>query len=446
MKAFVKKIKCILLIVFYLMILSPSISQTFEGRIVDTISSSGIENANISILESGRGTISNKYGHFSIENIKLPITLKISCIGYETKTYKIKPKDLNKKNIIKLFPKTFLLDDFTISDKRVDYIYKDRAYSILDFEIINDALILLTYKSNFNDCKLVTLNFEGDTLITLNLKNKAKGLYKDIFGNLHLISDNDNIHQLIFTKDSIKLDKPVSFKLLKKNLETYQFKLNEKYFFQDISSLGDKIKYGYIDENQNENIFYSISDNDRVWRFYDELVFNGVIKQRVHPSKIRGKVAKYYHTISNFEKNFMNKEIQGDIFNVGDVIYVLDETYNLLYEFNNNCELINQTRIYFEHFDDSLNDKSDIKNYLNWKWHGDIIIDNCLNQVYFVYKNSSAKKLINKLELSTRKIYVGTELKHSFIKKVLIYNNQAYYLYKPFGINETWALYKQKLK
>ena len=142
----------------------------------------------------------------------------------------------------------------------------------------------------------------------------------------------------------------------------------------------------------------------------------------------------------------MNKEIQGDIFNVGDVIYVLDETYNLLYEFNNNCELINQTRIYFEHFDDSLNDKSDVKSYLNWKWHGDIIIDDYLNQAHLVYKNALSKKLINKLELSAGKIYIGTELKHSFIKKVLIYNNQAFYLYKPFGINETWALYKQKLK
>ncbi|MCD4746021.1 MAG: carboxypeptidase-like regulatory domain-containing protein [Bacteroidales bacterium] len=446
MKDFKRNIKYILLIVFYFFIIFPTISQTFEGKIVDSINYKGIENANIAILENKKGTITNKHGNFLIENVKIPITLQISCIGYETKTYKIKSTNLNKIHIIRLSPKVFLLDDVIITGNEVNLIYKDRNFSVLDFEIKNNTLILLIYKSNLNNCKLITLDLNGDTIFALTLKNKAKGLYKDIFSNIYLISNDDKLYQILLKNDSIKFKKPLSFKLLKNDLETYQFKLNEKYFFKDKSPVGDNINFGYIDEKQNETIFYSITDKDRVDNLYDELVFRKVIINKVHSDKIQKIVAKFYnHPALYFEKNFMFIEIQAAFFNIGDSIYILDEINNTLYKFNCNCEYIGQTKICFEDYDDSSNNHFDFKNYNNWKWKGNIIIDDYLNKVYLIYKNKIERTLINRLELNNGKVYKGIELKCSFIKKILIYNNLIYYLYKPVGSNENWALYKQNL-
>ncbi|MEI6755065.1 MAG: carboxypeptidase-like regulatory domain-containing protein [Paludibacter sp.] len=95
-------------------------AQSFSGKIISKNNQTPVEYANIGILNKNIGTTSDTSGNFSIY---LPTefnndTLRISCIGFETKNIIVKDfVNLNKKNI-QLFEKTYNLAESVITPKR----------------------------------------------------------------------------------------------------------------------------------------------------------------------------------------------------------------------------------------------------------------------------------------------------------------------------------------
>lgn len=106
---------------FTLFILLCAISGTIygqtviEGKIVNKKTNEPLPSANIMIVNTNRGTISNAVGQFSLKVEKLPVSLKISFIGYQSEKLIISKKVAQKMHLIELEPVVYEMGTLTVS-------------------------------------------------------------------------------------------------------------------------------------------------------------------------------------------------------------------------------------------------------------------------------------------------------------------------------------------
>ena len=86
--------------------------QIVEGTIVDEETGAPVPFASIGIVGTSKGTSSNLNGQFSI-SITVPVSLTVSCIGYESRTV----GTLEELKLIKLKPTVTQLEAITILDR-----------------------------------------------------------------------------------------------------------------------------------------------------------------------------------------------------------------------------------------------------------------------------------------------------------------------------------------
>ncbi|WBL26321.1 carboxypeptidase-like regulatory domain-containing protein [Zunongwangia sp. HGR-M22] len=76
--------KNIIIALILIISVQQSFGQRIEGQIINKTTSEAIANVNV-IAASEVVAVSGDNGFFTIEEIELPITLKFSAIGFETK-------------------------------------------------------------------------------------------------------------------------------------------------------------------------------------------------------------------------------------------------------------------------------------------------------------------------------------------------------------------------
>ncbi len=92
-----------------------SISQTITGKVVDAQTGSPLMYASMGVVNTRFGTITNEKGEFtlSLKDVSSDLTLKISMIGYEAKSFKLKELSDNN-NTIKLEQKTVNIQEVIV--------------------------------------------------------------------------------------------------------------------------------------------------------------------------------------------------------------------------------------------------------------------------------------------------------------------------------------------
>ena len=114
------KILLSLLIIFIISNVSIIFSQNFSGQVVDSDSLNPVPYVNIGIIGKNIGTVSNLQGNFSIElsDNFFNDSLRISCIGYESRTYLISNliSEIDESSlwIVELKPKIYQLNEVVI--------------------------------------------------------------------------------------------------------------------------------------------------------------------------------------------------------------------------------------------------------------------------------------------------------------------------------------------
>lgn len=105
-------------ILFFLLITTQLFSQRidFNGKLVDIETKEPVVYANLSFLKSNKGVSSNEDGTFSMNVSKkyLDYQVHISCLNYKDTI--VFAKDIQRKTL-QLQPKSFLLDEITLSKK-----------------------------------------------------------------------------------------------------------------------------------------------------------------------------------------------------------------------------------------------------------------------------------------------------------------------------------------
>ncbi len=133
------------------------------------------------------------------------MSLTLSCVGYEPLHYDIDKIPGNPVELT-LRQQASNLQEVDIKAIRFKYVFKDKSYSVLDYEIMGDNLLLLVFRYQLKNTELILLERGGDTLSIVPIPElKPLRLYKDFLTNIHYISTEKNAFQCVFNEKKKKL-------------------------------------------------------------------------------------------------------------------------------------------------------------------------------------------------------------------------------------------------
>lgn len=158
----------------------------------------GVQNVNIIVTETKQGTVTDAKGNYTLLLSKTDkrINLLYSCIGYQDTVVSLTPKQLQKETVnisFRMHPKNYALEEVTVMENKPKIAYHEPLISLLAYEINEMGLYMVVYRQSSNALVHLTLNF--DTLSILPIGRKFERLYKDVYGQLHLIS-YDSTYQI----------------------------------------------------------------------------------------------------------------------------------------------------------------------------------------------------------------------------------------------------------
>ncbi|WP_456377403.1 TonB-dependent receptor domain-containing protein [Lutibacter sp.] len=99
---------------------------TIEGKVVDNITKEPILGATILIKNTSKGTTTNELGEFVLKNVKLPINISASFLGYKTENFSV----TKNKIIIYLETADNRLDEVVVSASRTQQHREDVPVAI----------------------------------------------------------------------------------------------------------------------------------------------------------------------------------------------------------------------------------------------------------------------------------------------------------------------------
>lgn len=226
-----------ILIIFFLFIRIALFSQIFlfQGIVKDERTLEPIPDVNITVFRTTRGTSSDYSGRFSINFDTLPAALIFTCLGYGNGYYKVTEIPKNPVEFL-LNSKSYTLKEINITASNYSFVFRDKDYSVLHYELMGDNILLLVYRTLLKQSQLVLLNRSGDTLAVSPLPEvPPSGLFKDFLSNIHYFSASDASYQCSHNKASECIDflYKTTVDSVKKFIKPFLFKIEGRLYFQE---------------------------------------------------------------------------------------------------------------------------------------------------------------------------------------------------------------------
>ena len=446
---------------FFIILSSPAFCQqtfyTISGNISDEITSEPLENVNIKIQNSRIGTASDDLGFFKITTSRLPVILVISHIGYETKHISIKVQPLLELNIA-LKPETKQLEGVTISIKKPEIVYKDDKYSILDYEFLEDGILLLIFKSNLLRSELLYTDLEGKELSTLKiLPGKPLSLFKDCLGNVHIFTKT-RVFEIFFNNSTIKLYEAIDIEYFKSVMSTCRFQIKDKLYFQEKVFMELISNFYYVNTlNKKKFVLSTTGDQDKLDFFNDNpenfMLFGtgkapdlGDFKGLPGDFKI-DSIIRYIDVEARFRKMTFLSPAYIPVFRLGDTVCIFNHPGNIIEFYNYSDSLVNETAIDY-HKTKKLNNLETLGYAFvkSTKWQEKIYIDEELKKAYTVFQNISGTKDLKEIDLDTGKLTHKLTIPFPYVQKIKIKNNYIYFIYKGWGETHRKKLFRQEIR
>lgn len=448
MSEYKKHLSRIFLIQLYLLTLelfSFSQTTTIHGIVKDNNSSTPISNANIKINGTNEGAFTGPDGRFSLTVKKTPVSLTISCVGYEPLYYNIDKIPVKPIELI-LRQRTSNLQEVDIKAIRFKYIFKDLNYSILDYDIMGDNLLLLVFRYQLKNSELILLSRNGDTLsIGLVPEQKPMRLYRDFLGNVHYISTKGNAYQCEYNDMLKTIDFPyrTTFDSLIKMVKPFLFKAGDRLYFEEFTPDGFSKIIGYFDKNQQKGYIRYISGETTQRSYFDDSKFNASWNRFVNGS------AGFSEDDYRANKRFYYQKINAPLVKLGDSIMADFNFTDGVIEFMNKEGVVYHTvPIDFQKETNGNLIAGLLSVFVpisDWEWGGKLYVDEYYREVFTTFKKNGMIQ-IRKIDLETGKVIRNINVPFPFPEKLEIYKGDAYFLYKEVGGEfEKWKLVKLNL-
>lgn len=158
----------------------------------------GVENVNISVLNTQHGTVSNAKGQYALllSEKNRRINLHYSCIGYQDTVVGITPRQLERDSInisFRMRKQEYALIEVSILAER-PHFEGDRNI-ILDFEVYDGIICMLQGNGSKYRLLLADVDIKVFDTIPISKRIKPVRLLKDCMGNCQLMGA-DSVFQI----------------------------------------------------------------------------------------------------------------------------------------------------------------------------------------------------------------------------------------------------------
>ena len=165
----------------------------------------GVENVNISVLNTQYGTSSNSKGHYELPvyDRSKQINLFYSCIGYRDTIVQITPKQLERDSInisFKMRKQDYSLQEVGITANR-DFYRSKKGRNITDMVFLDGNIYLLENKPKSSS--MVVLDTEGSEIARVDYGELFEKLYVDCFNDVILVGQDSCLQVYLNEQDSI---------------------------------------------------------------------------------------------------------------------------------------------------------------------------------------------------------------------------------------------------
>ena len=186
------KIKLLLLyFVFVIVTLSPlcaSAQNTVINGVCLDNRNKPIRDVGIYTIDSTIIAITNKDGLFSLKHSNPGDTIYASHVAFDNVTYILDSLDVSKKIVLKMTPSSMQLPEVEYVENLPHVAYDNKVVSVKDFEINEKGIYLLAQRRRNN--AILHLNFACDTLTEFKISEDYYNIFKDVYGEMHIISND----------------------------------------------------------------------------------------------------------------------------------------------------------------------------------------------------------------------------------------------------------------
>ncbi len=416
------------------------------GTVKDEITQTPIGDVNIKVNGTTRGAVTDKQGRFSLILEKIPASVTLSCIGYETVYYDIAKVSLKPLEMI-MRPRVYGLKEVEIPATKFRYVFKDMDYSVLDYEIMDDNLLLLIFRYQLKRSELVLLTLAGDTIsISPVPELKPRLLYNDFLGHVHYISSRGKAFQCYYN-DSLKqlgFMYQTTYDSLRMMAQPFLFASAGRVYFEEYTPDGLGKNIGYYDKDHHKEYIRYFSGETTRKNLYDDFKFYSLWNSQLpetSPASVSGDDIR-----ANILFNY--KKINAPVVKLGESNMAVFNFSEDVIELMDPAGKVYRTVPISFHKDPDENLLASMISAIvpvnDWKWHGKILVDEYYRNVYAVFwKNGMAQ--IRKIDLETGCLTRSYDLPLPLPEKIRIYKGDAYFLYKGTGVSDKWKLARVKL-
>jgi len=453
---------------FFFILHSLTFSQAviFKGTIKDEQTLKPIPDVNIKVNGTTFGTSTDYAGNFSLKINKIPTTLLFTCVGYETASYIVTeaPKNLIE---FQLRPKSYMLREVDISSKKYSFLFKDNDYSVLDYELLGDHVLLLVFKYQLKQSELILLDRNGDTLAFSPLPEvPPASLFKDFLSNVHYISKAATAYQCLYNEQDNRIQfypgKQVDS--LQAYVKPFIFKMSDRLYFQEQTATGFGTAFGYYQKGKGKKYIRRVINKKKITEYIDDQSFYQNWNYIIPTERYFLEASEYNEPVDfDFTKGFSSNkhyeenEARAHQFEFYKTIFPViktgDDTIAFFNFVTDSLELMDKEGTvksavpiaFHKKFKATADASGSVKlSNPDWRWGSTVITDDFSREVYTLFlKNGMVK--VHRIDLETGTLRGGTVLPFAFPEKIEIYKGEAYFLVKRDGSNDKWKLVKCKI-
>lgn len=386
-----------------------------------------IPNVNIQVLNTQRGTSSDKNGDFILKTLKTDrsIGLLFSCVGYQDTLISVVPQQDTIVIRFKMMETSYMLDPATVTAEKVTYYYSKPNFVMFDFEILDDKFFILQKKTGRNGGYRVLITdmlFEPVDTIFLPKHIVPQKIILDCFNNCQIVTQ-DSVYQ-IAKYDNYEIAFPSDKNRYMSLMKNILF-VTSKYMYFNELRLDGYISTFYrinLSTKKKEDLFFS-DDSKSFREVQRELKWHEahmhVVDNICHSPSVEDWEVfiknAWYHTKNCYLAKVADTLYYFDHLNCRIEAY--DETMNLL----NSCEI-------------SYPEK---QNY----WRHTIYQDRAWGNFYTIFGTT-----LNEIDIKIGKTIPRINANNYLSQKMIIYKGNLYSLKKRRDSGNTEISFIEKTK
>jgi len=433
-------------------------SVRISGTVFDRFSGTVLENVNLRVKGTYEGTTSDELGHFRITPGGLPVTLIVSHIGYETQAVPVTLKPAGELNIY-LVPKPHELPEVTVVTKKIDTVYADGHYSVLDYELTEQGIMLLIFRYRLSRSELLLTSRSGERLASLTLlPEKPTGLFGDCLGNVHLVT-KERVYQIFRVGDTLKLLYPTGIELFVNTMKNCIFVMNGKMFFR-MPGINDlEVKYYSVDTATRERKMFRVirdefklnqlarnpEDYSALTRSYTNPLDNDWGDFRVDP----GFISDDYSTefTDRFNRLAYYSPAYAPMARLKDAVCIFNHPGGVVELYEPSGVLLSSVPIAYHNppkknlYYAMLQPATGKEKWLNL-----VETDPAEGKAYAIFLRPNGVQVLKEIDLHSGELTATVELPYAFPEKISLDNGFVYFLYWTKGTNDRKKLFRMKLQ